>query len=943
VVSVHTLDGTAVGSGFWVSPRAVATSWHSVAPQAGGLQVIVFQASGPPLALDAVLVFAIPVLDVAFLVVNPLTVGGMLLEPTVLPVATVSAATGETVFALSNGLGVDGNSMTTGVVREASLSRAGYITDIATTLPLFLGSSGAAVIRVPDLVVVGMAQYALTATGPVPLSPGPDPLTTGCTYSAGVSSRLLAAAIYWAFQECKAMSAPYLLGASTKVTLSRSLALGQRLPVEADGVLATAVLPMPTAGIVPAQTELGIPCVGATVGVPRLTETPDLFNPGESAAFTLSFSGTQTVTPASTAPASTLVLDTGYVRVHLPAVFQDISVDGINLSDSGSGLGARVGDGYHDTINPVTGSININQFINPAPVVEGLDDVALDPYTNVFRTSVLPSADPLVAADAPYTSKIVVSALGMVGFDVDLDADLVLAAIQEPAQAPFLFVAPFASTAFANTTYAGSTAGTPGGPLAVFLKTVPGAVIVQWQGYAAETLAPVCFQVYLGLDTVANVTLSYPAGQVTYAYRADVLPGPWAGGRWLTGTSLQELDEASRRPIVVGTPPSGGEALYFGVASYTGTNMCSVLASDLHTYMLGPHGEGQPGAPLPAPTVSSTVVTANAAAAVAPFFTYAVFLAAAPSDLLTVVAVNALPVGAADLDNASLSDVLVQTGLQGVPSVSVQLLGKAFTASQALPPAGMSSFFGSAQYLGLSPVLSSTGPVSQSAFQFTPVNELTATPAPPESFFSGAVLSAPYSYTGSSSSEPQQGQLVSVQGTVVLSTAAVLEYVQDSGRSAMFTVSLLHTQGTRATDFWVASPPPSATVGTTTAFFIIPDTPTTFTVITRVSFGYGGPEVSLTSAAVTSSTTLTLPFALECEPAIYLAKVNALALGRPPLDSFSQVHDINGPSILVPGTVVFSAVNTSYRAAVAVTDSTRQYAVTRTPRDLARPLFENLW
>jgi hypothetical protein len=913
-------SGTLLGSGFWISARAVATAWAAVKSQTEGVHVTVYQAAGPPIVLDAVLVYAVPALGIAYLTVNPLTVGGMLVTPTVLTVAS-SFATGQSVYSLA--ASASGLQMASGVVQTASTTFAGYVSDVRATLSFLGTAEGAPIVRVPDAAIVGMVQYGDAQVF--------FDVTVRGTTVGGISGRSIAAATYWATQESTAIGAPFVLGATTLPIIRSGVSLGQRVAVESEAA-ATAILPMPTAGIAPTAVELGVPCTGALVGVPVLpTANPvQVFNPVR-AGLTLTFDGQQTVTPAATAAGSSLALSTGYIRAPLPGVFTDISNTGTAMSTPTSTSRIDNTQGVADVTALVTST-----------------------GTNSVRLSVVPGPGDPTASTAVVATRIFVSALGMVGFDIlgtfaSFGAMDVAKIVQDPVtssqvQYPPLYVAPFASLDFlsSTSTYSSASAplpGTMGGPLAVFIQVFAGSFIVQWQGYAASTLAPVCFQVQIGLDAVGSELTSLTSGEITFAYRSDVMTGAWAGQPWLTSTtvSVQASDpplDQKPRLIQTITPPVGGEAIYWGVGSASGSNMCSVVASDGTTYMLGPHGENTAD-PLPTPSVAATVVVANTTAVAPPYFAYSVFLGDAPTDVRTVTAINGAGVGNVDVNDATLTDVILQTALSAtasIPSsVALQFRTTGFGTSSTLLPAPLSLFLNSARTLGQAPA-SGTGTVTAASYRFVPA--LTLAPG----FYSGVAMTVPYAYLATTGAgEPQQPQILSVTGSIAFTIADLATYLGGEGISGTFILSLVNTDSSLLYDEWPdTSGSPSLLQGTTitVSFDYVPESPVTVT--TRLSYGYASSVSSTTTS--TFATDFSVPFTLSYDPAMYVPRINGMTVGRPCVSSFAPQYDIGGfPNVLVPGTVTVTNVTTALRTVSSAPDPTTMYYVTATPRLVDRP------
>lgn len=920
VVGVSNIPGSVAGSGFWVTARAVVTSWALVAKQSLGLHVTVFQAGGgPPLVLDAVLVFAIPTLDLAFLTVNPLTVGGMLVAPPLLKVA-LDAATGQSVFTLSNAGGVDGNSLATGVIRALSYVPTGTLTDVCTSVP-FLGDSslGSPILRATDLSIVGIVQYAapaVSSTVTTRVAPA-----AGAPCAAGLAALALNTAIGWALSESAVLSANYVLGAAASVTIRRGLALGQRIESEAPvapGVQVPSVYaPLPASGSALNALELGVPATGATLGSVVASAGTAVATPSGS-NFSLTLHGNQTLVPAfgtTPSPLPDVVLDAGYTRQSMPAVWRDISTSGTLV-----------------TFDSDTGIMDLTSIL----------------ASNAVRIAGAPAPGNTISSLA--AAKTFVSALGMVLFyplgttssGVSLSEAYVAALIEAPAptlEATFAvgdsvyFAAPFASTAFVR----GASSSFPlTAWYSLDTTTVPSAptLTVQWRGVSNSTGVPVNFQVVLGVGTASTVGSSdLWVGNVTFAYAPDMMVPGWADTEWLTGTAMTAPPTASAavvpQVIRVPTVPVGGDAIYFGIASAESTIVVSRTSpgGSLPPYIVSAHGEVGPN-PMPAALVG-TVVAANRSATIAPFFQYALFQGAPAPSLGTLVTVNGLGIGLQALNQTSLGDVLIQSGGAGtdlgpVP-VATTWRQVSFGANQVLTPQQTALLLASGRTLGM--VGAGTGPLTVNTFQFFP-----GTPA---NSFGGVALVLPSdTLPGAGGAEPLQPELRSVQGSVLFDVSSLTS-------ASAFSLSLGNTDSTYLSDGFVPSGALVANpTGSTLVVVVYPiDGALQYQALYRYGYANTGSTYTfILPTPVPSSNYITVPFTLTYPATTYSPRINTLIVGRPPVAGFANPVGAQSPQMAAE--VTLTECQVAYRT-IATQPGVGSFAVVNGPRNVARPDFAN--
>jgi hypothetical protein len=901
--------GSQSGSGFWVTPRAVVTAWHVVQGMDSVVRVVVYQSAAPPLVLDAVVAYAIPVLDLAFLVVNPVTVTGLVVTPTIGKLG-MDAATGQPVFALMTTGSVSGTSFVAGVIRDNSSNPENYLSDLLTTVPIVAGAAGAPVFRATDYAIVGMVQYG-TEVG-------------SSSFSGGVDARLLSAGVYWAIQNCPALNAGYVLGVSLTPLLGNSVALGQKVVSEAP-VVAPATAPyayvfMPEKGVDLETLELSVPATGATVYSPTFAIPCRIFKSAEATPkYEIQLYGKQTVVVLpNDASGAGVHLNVGYVSKSVPQAW----VPGVPEA-AGSPL------------------VFVAGIAEITTIVLGEED------ERTFRVRATPSSVDTVCGNITSAIRVFVSDLGMVTFTTDV-AELaptqvqVLQAIYDGVDgiAPVLtYAAPFASVAFADS------------PLDAYAvhDVLNNRIVIQWQG-SSERGTPVCFQAILGVGPTASVTTNYDSGEVLFTYAPDqMLPG-WSDGPWLTGTSLAgtRSDESGlevRRVIKVPLPPVANQAIYFGLATLDSNAIvtpCIGTTAQPPPYIFSMHGEQVTSPVNPEKAITyGTVVMANTSTPTAPFFRYALLSNEVDFqgvEELTVVSVNGLSVGQEDLDSVSLPDALVQVGINGSVTspflVTPAFRTTGFGPQSALTPQQMSVLLGSATSMGV--VGPTTRPVTVTSFQFTP-----GSTAAQQAGYGGVACFVPPSVVATGS-EPLQTQLVTVSGSVTLT--ATRDFLTPETNLGLFVLSLAHTDSTQLTDDFLAIypvTPPTTDLYSTLAISITPSETDTWTVNLVKRYGYSGVDAVVDSDTCDVGVPFTVNFTLSYPLIKYNPRVNTILIGRPPVPKFEPANDFGAPtpSLLVPGLVTFSSVVTAPRVVLATGSPTpNAYAVVTTPRSLSRPL-----
>lgn len=905
VVGIVSRDGSReLGSGFWVSGALIATAWLPLSRESRGVRVIVQLEAGPPLALDGVVSFAVPNWDIAYVTVNPWLYSGTAFTPKVLNVATDVAA-GETVFTIANARTADVSNFNSGAVVEASFGHLGYVAEVVVSVIPFPLLPGAPVIRRSDYAIVGMLQY-------------------GSVNSAGVTGNLLAAANQWASETSNPspiVSARFLPGVVTIPVLRGTPALGVRVPSRARdilpslGVPATALdipLPMVTEAVNPNTSPLGAPCTGAWVVDPVMTLDEDPFGnyDGNWLFGTATDPTGQQVTygDLTTGP---IQWAAGFVR-HTPSTtpFVDISATGTKLNDD-------------PAFNSATGVVDLSA-------------IATDPISpGSFRIS----AQPLAAGTCtPHTATtVLVSALGLVGFEsaafplalVDMDpASLSLLFDGSGFAGPSLYATPFGSSEFqlpgATPDYT-LNAGDAGAGLAVYHELFSTLSldyhVLQWTGFAQSTGDPVSFQLWLGVDTTDPQSTSTTSGQVWFVY--GTLPGTWAGAPWDASTRLTSDPVAETTQVLrVVNMPVINEAIYFGNASfksnvYQPATPASTAVPQANKFSALTPVRDPDGALDADNKAQGTVAQANDGSPTT--WQYALAKYTWPETYLRVGKVQALDVGASDLNDLALVTALVRTRATATASnpydATVSLISVGQGSATAMDQNAIQLFLASARWWGNS---------AGGSIVNTTSNTLTFTPSTVDNPYTSALLTVPLSGT-------QQPNLVSVTVDLSIPVATFPE-------NGLVIVEIMSTNSTSANSQFAPSIYETCVV-------VWNEDGANYRVQTRA--GYGGAVITTSVAtpivgpAVTVSEVLTYGFSANV-----VQRVNALVVGRPPRAGNQPAFDpTSGDAILSPVAMALSTSTPPVTAPlvdVLGVDGTRNYAITSRFLTAPPPRLETL-
>lgn len=515
VVGIATREGDLLGRGFWVSSTVVATAWSLVNRESAGVRVIIDVPSPllgsnayQALPIDGVVVYAVPLLDVAFIVVNPLLLSNWRYTPRVLGLEGTARAGDRVATTYASG------SFATGFVCNASVGTYGYISDVTTSLvPCVATLVGAPIIHAYTYGIVGMVQYV-----------NPYDVTSG-----GINAVLLATALSWAASSC-VLRRPIAQGAVTIPVLRDALALGTLMNTSVLGGGIQVAVPLVTEAVRPQLLSfpLGETATGAWVFRPTMN-VDDVYGTADSLGF-----GGNTVTYNSV---PTLVaMDANYVRSN------------------------ATGTPYESILAPDT--------ILSTDTSDSIKVYTSSSVSDIIRVSVDPASPENHLATDIWVSVLGIIVFATAEFPVTLD-DMSLESLGDLIANPnsvyrkkLLYAAPFACASFGKLQSGG------GFPVTVSLLTTATHYVVQWDT-KSDTLDPVSFQVSVRYVTALDAD-SRPSGEVTFQYAC--MPGAWACSPWLTGTSLTSNPEKRTLELIrVDTMPSPGDLIYFGTASYDNT------------------------------------------------------------------------------------------------------------------------------------------------------------------------------------------------------------------------------------------------------------------------------------------------------------------------------------------------------------------------------------
>ena len=516
VVGIATRTGDVLGRGFWVSNTVVATSWSLINRESAGVRVILdvpmpllgatsFQA----VPIDGVVLYAVPLLDVAFVVVNPMLLSNVRYTPRILTLESATRAGDRVATTSAPG------SFATGFVCNPSVGTYGYIADVTTSLaPCVSTLVGAPIIHAYTYGIVGMVQYVYAYD-----------VTSG-----GVNAVLLAAAISWAASSC-VLTKRIAQGPVTIPVLRDALALGVLTDTMVPGV--QVAVPLVTEAVRPQLLSfpLGETATGAWVYNPFLivnstygTGTDRLTASGNKFTFN---------TPFYQDSPSFAAAGANYARANSVKSYTDINFPANNLT-------------------PITDDGWVKIYPDPGIV----DDI-------IVTVSVESDVESQVAT-AIYVSVLGLVVFATAKFTVDESTDLTIESLSELIANPdsvyrkkILYAAPFACTGFRNPSHMTMS----------FLQGTENLVF-QWDS-ASDALDPVSFQAHVSYIP-STTTPTGTDGQVAFQYA--LTPGAWPCSPWLAGTSLTSSPKAVTLELIrVDSMPTPGDLIYFGTASYDNT------------------------------------------------------------------------------------------------------------------------------------------------------------------------------------------------------------------------------------------------------------------------------------------------------------------------------------------------------------------------------------
>ncbi len=856
------------GSGFWVSPYVVATSWSRVARESGKVRVVVSRLDGPPISIDGVVTYAVPELDVALITVNPAFYIGTAFVPLVLDIST-DVSVGDDIFTISDFYETGAVAFHEGSVTTLSYSAGlGYPSYMGVDTYLLAGDTNFGCPFIKDTgyyaaLTCGHNVYsACSATAATTSAAASKYLKIVGMRSSiiqdstvfligGATGLQLQAVLSWAASDLGAgvLSAPYAMGSVTIPYLRRSLALGQ--------LVNTVYVPMVTETINKDTFDLGAPQTGAWVS--DVTVANDVTTPYTyGSVATYGSDGSVTVADA-------VRVNMLYLRSETDAL-SDISSSGV-------------------PIDFTTGSAS-----------EGWAEIDLGTiFTPPFRVSGEPTGAS-VTTNTALTLRV--SAIGVVTFTTSafttplslLPQDL-RELIIDPSPRSSLYVAPFASTDFIlpdGTNY-DDTPGAPGFALDVRYEVAGSVLIIQWTGYSQRTGDPVAFQVIL---TGASAATDPESGQVRFGYLT--MPGAWAGSVWLSAHRLtSNPGTLTTRLIQLFDTPVQQDLVYFGSASYDLNVQLVPVTVTIGGSLLTAVGPASPDDTV----MYVTIVTEGTAGG----FGYSLARYTRDADTrIRVSAVNSVKVADFNANQPSLLDVLIRVA-SGASSVSPTRVPVALatnntatsvlaTASQVLDMLRSYALLGSPPTVTLLP--------SNAGVSFAPNGSSS-------SIYTSAVFTVPAVSVSTSTSAVLLPDILSV--TVTLELTGIVP------NSTGLMVQLAYTD---STGLVTVSP-----VDSSSCLVVYADATGNFHAI--ISNGYGGADFSTTP--LTSPTYTTTLFV---EPSASEQRPNSIVLGRPPRAHNSATYDPVTPFSLTNGDMTLTDLRFQYYTTVVQTDNTRSYAVT---------------
>jgi len=864
VVALSTVSGAPLGTGFWITAFSILTTWSAVGSQAQGLRVTFTRSAGQvPVSVDGVLTFGVQEWDLAVVNVEPMTFPPPAV-PTVLPIlaGAVSAGRnsllpGQKVFTFSAASGVaslGAFGFASGDVGMVSVPALGCTTIVrASGISYHPSLSGAPLIRTQDNTVVGIVQ-------------GPG----GAGSVQGVSAAVLQAFLLRA----NAASATTLQGSTVQVSGAPLAAVGSvTVPAVSTGL---------ALGHLRSLTSILNPGTILQFGVPLLSDTPSaagvplgqplsgstVYSEGE---LSLAGSPVGTLVPTLTASptagiirvasaAGTYNFQSGYAQLSRVPV-QDIS-----------GLSGAVHLNAHTTPTNfgTAGYVPLSEVL-PGSVLPGQVTVCATPTTGS-----VPATDVFVSALVPFDATEFCTPATLAGIASEPGTTRVPGTLP----ASVLFAAPLGSSDFLSPT---SLYGPSSSPLQVYAYVDPTTLTttVQWQGTAVSTGDPVLFQATVTFSTGASAA----NGEVSFAY--GVLPGRWAGTRWLVATKLGvpypgspqgvplDVVQGIRLPVF----PTSGSVAYFGrasrVNSETLVQAAGTTATQLERILAPQYVDDGTGRAVP-PTgalLSSTLALVQLVGS-SIVGTYAAVAHTWDPFLASMVSVGGQPVGTTALSTPSLLDAIVGSGQAAgsqqhplVTATSAQTLANATPVPFTDPQ--LQSLLASVQ------TLSSTGVSvsfpTASSVTWTPTLTVDPTVYDPMAYYLASVFTAP--------AAPVPG-VVGDFNTV----SAVLTFDQSAffGGSTVNPIIVLQLAGTDSSGLYT-----SLDVTQSTAVVLYNDGSGNLAVEYRG--GYSGSVLSHTVVPIGPDTPTLLSVPVELAYNLLVApattqatRVASLVLGHPP-------------------------------------------------------------
>jgi hypothetical protein len=759
VVMLSDLRGTVIGSGFWILPNAIMTTWDAVGRQDVAIRVTINSSptTTVPLTLDGVLAFSVPTLNIAVVLVNPPLAQDTAFVPQILPILAEVQAVGTTVVVAPNP-GIAG--LSTGVVAVTSYGERGYDTYLMLSGVAPGAVGGTPIFRARDLAVVGMVAFG-TSAGEI----------------GAVAGSSLRAAAQWAANS-PILTTSLLVGATVPAPVFKgSLALGQAVDAVLAGWSPTpdpgTLITVPTRVYVPMRAEAvdplasgftdflerlpaGVPANGscvydAALPIESLSSTPDVFVEGAFGQFVL---------PSPTYPNAlafvtytaeqATAMNNEYVRstyLEMPTLWADVTT-------TEPMTGVPFGESFFAVLD-------VGTFTPPEePAVPMVAPVCVDGHGNytTFRYVVVSWRTGVVG----FTNANEVP----LGFTIDnLNAFIANPSSATAAVLGCPVAAPFGAVMQPFDFFSGYY-------VYVAATTDPGTdtLTIAWSGFN-DNYEPLEFAVKIS-RVRSDVPVPPTRGLVfTYA----TMPGAQWMQPWVVGTTLT-LDpftpEGAGGVVRVRGTPTTGDIIYFGMHVVTVQNLvyvpapASLLATFGTSGAVGPARDSR-GDINPLVVSGSVPVLSDVAGG----FAWTVLVWDGGDGVILpaprrVASVNGYEVGVDALNSPSLGDVLITAGMNAtlatpvaVSPVTFYAVGSAAPVPLANPAAAVSR----KSYLGYLPLVTSA---MGGGITFTPATGAV---------YSAVLFSAPIdAATGLLPNFTSVSGIVAVPGALSVSAAAIV-------------------------------------------------------------------------------------------------------------------------------------------------------------------------